>query len=740
MDNHENNKDIIEFLVEVPEFYCLEDYGNCTMIQVLNNFKLSKKRGKPENYIALIFFSDNKEKQIFAEIKSLKKNFLFIKVLNEGRDMNFLIKRKENYTGNEILSEINNMKYLKTPIKAKLDIFEFPLKNYSLYEKNKTKIDINIDIIYEIKCLNQTYVDVKKFIKENKNKTDINREKKFSNNNNLKNDVGGDITNNEQPKNFSFNTNNNNMNNNCISSNNINSLNNNRLNSMNFNINMNNFNNMNNNMNIMNNNMNFMNNNMNIMNNNMNFMNNNMNLNNINFMNNIICNNMNNFNCNNNMNNINFNRNFTNNNIFPNNNFMCMNPNNNLNYKNIMMNNQMNLFQNNLDIKSMNNLISYKMNIKNKSTNNSSNNEVNKDKESINSIVENIKNIEFFPLKGLDNVGMTCYMNSTLQCLLHISELNDYFINKYPNDKEKLNKINQGAETKGILSKEYYEVVKGTLFKENSSYSYNPKNFNKTLSGLNPQFARFESNDSKDLLLYLFQSLHEELNYLGSQKLKNVPKCNQLNENESLNFFETVNSNLNFSIISCLFYGILKSKTNCTTCNSNLFNFQYFQFLSFPLYNFEGDIFNIYKGFKEFIMEENMTGNNQCYCQICHGLRDAKVSSIIYSTPPYLIINFDYGKDKKYNPKNVEFGEVISLEMFLDKNCTKFEYDLVAVSSHRGRSGNSGHYVAYCKDQKRKWHEFNDSTRRICDFNEVKSYSPYFLIFKRRNKSIIPSK
>ena len=298
MDNHENNKDIIEFLVEVPEFYCLEDYGNCTMIQVLNNFKLSKKRGKPENYIALIFFSDNKEKQIFAEIKSLKKNFLFIKVLNEGRDMNFLIKRKENYTGNEILSEINNMKYLKTPIKVKLDIFEFPLKNYSLYEKNKTQINKNIDIIYEIKCLNKTYVDLKKFIKENKNKTDINREKKFSNNNNLKNDVGGDITNNEQPKNFSFNTNNNNMNNNCISSNNINSLNNNRLNSMNCNINMNNFNNMNNNMNIMNNNMNFM--------------NNNMNLNNINFMNNIICNNMNNFNCNNNMNNINFKKKFNN--------------------------------------------------------------------------------------------------------------------------------------------------------------------------------------------------------------------------------------------------------------------------------------------------------------------------------------------------------------------------------------------------------------------------------------------
>ena len=178
MDIHESNKEFLEFLLKVPEFYCLEDYGNCTMIQALNNFNLSKKIGKPENYIALIFFFDNKEKQIFAEIKSLKKVFIFIKILNEGRDMNLLIKRKENYTGNEILSEINNNKYLKVPIKVKLDIFEFPIKNYSLYEKNKTKNDINIDKIYEIKCLNKTFVYINKYSKEKK--TNVDKTKNFS--------------------------------------------------------------------------------------------------------------------------------------------------------------------------------------------------------------------------------------------------------------------------------------------------------------------------------------------------------------------------------------------------------------------------------------------------------------------------------------------------------------------------------------------------------------------------------
>ena len=347
----------------------------------------------------------------------------------------------------------------------------------------------------------------------------------------------------------------------------------------------------------------------------------------------------------------------------------------------------------------------------------------------------NEKKEEFYPLKGLDNVGLTCYMNSTLQCLLHIPELNNYFINIYPDQKDKLNKINFDAETKGRLSNEYHKVVKGIC--SDSSKKFSPRNFNDMLARLNPQFSKFESNDSKDLLLYLFQSIHEELNYLGDKKLNNIPKCNQLIEQDSLNFFFLVNMNLNFSIISYLFYGVIKSYTLCTICNSTLYNFQYFQFLSFPAYNYDGELFNIYKGFKEYIKTENMIGDNQCYCQKCQKLSNAKVCSRIFYTPPYLIINIDYGKNKKYKPKKVIFGESIDLEGFTDKLCNEKSYELIAVSTHIGRSGDSGHYIAYCKIKNKKWYKFNDSWVNECDFKEVNSNSPYLLIFRRIKNEMI---
>ena len=68
---------------------------------------------------------------------------------------------------------------------------------------------------------------------------------------------------------------------------------------------------------------------------------------------------------------------------------------------------------------------------------------------------------------------------------------------------------------------------------------------------------------------------------------------------------------------------------------------------------------NVYQGFKDFVTEEDMKGDNQWYCKKCKGLRNSKWKSKIFFAPPNLIINFDYGKDKKFKPPKVEFREVI---------------------------------------------------------------------------------
>ena len=129
-----------------------------------------------------------------------------------------------------------------------------------------------------------------------------------------------------------------------------------------------------------------------------------------------------------------------------------------------------------------------------------------------------------------------------------------------------------------------------------------------------------------------------------------------------------------------------------------------------------------------------MKGDNQCYCQKCKGLRDAKVTSKIFYPPPYLIINIDYGENFKYKPGKVEFGQIIDLTDFTEKECKEKEYELIAISTYIGRLGNFGHYIAYCYNiNNNKLYKFNDSKVNECNFSEFNYNIPYLLIFKKRD-------
>ena len=75
---------------------------------------------------------------------------------------------------------------------------------------------------------------------------------------------------------------------------------------------------------------------------------------------------------------------------------------------------------------------------------------------------------------------------------------------------------------------------------------------------------------------------------------------------------------------------------------------------------------NLYECFDYYQKIEVMTGDNQMYCNICKDNKDALYSTILYSAPKYLIINIDYGKDKKYQPSSVEFDDIIDITQFVE--------------------------------------------------------------------------
>ena len=386
----------------------------------------------------------------------------------------------------------------------------------------------------------------------------------------------------------------------------------------------------------------------------------------------------------------------------------------------------------------------------------------------INTQLNNFKsNSYLFSKKGLKNIGSTCYMNATLQCLLHVNELITYFIEEYPKDQQQLAKINNDVASGGDISRAFFNLVIGVnenselvMSKKNlkpktkkksgfnilgvfgfdndyddSSYdrAFAPTDFKRTLGIHNPQFKKFEANDSKDLILYLLQTMHEELNYYGNvnKRLKYIP--NQYNIYETYNHFITNYNTNNFSKISLLFYGTYQNTTTCLVCRKKLYNFQKFEFISFGMYYYHKHKFNILNGFQDNANPTILKGDNKFLCNNCKKLQDAKTECKIFEPPLKLLINLDYGKNKKYQPSSIEFDEEIDITKFVEFDYKqKIRYRIIGVCTHYGHSGSYGHYVAFCRNtQTDTWYEFNDSFCSECNKREIYRGSPCLLLYER---------
>ena len=328
---------------------------------------------------------------------------------------------------------------------------------------------------------------------------------------------------------------------------------------------------------------------------------------------------------------------------------------------------------------------------------------------------------------GLQNIGATCYMNATLQCLAHVEKLTKYLLGK--SYEIKTNKYNYK------LSNSYLEVLEN-LWENNTIKDYAPYNFKEIISKMNPLFEGVQANDSKDLVIFLLENMHKELNKVQKNQTNIEEKVDQYNFYNSLNVFIKYFKKNFQSILSDIFYGMYDSQMKCLNCQIIIHNIQIYNILIIPLEevrkfkNRPQNVVTITECFEYYQRPEYMTGQNQIYCNRCKQMANSVNSTSLIVGPKILIINFNRGKGLQYDIK-INFDEYIDINPFIYYKNTPCKYQLIGVVTHYGPSSMSGHFIAFCKSfVDNNWYKYNDSMVSLSSIQEAKTAGvPYILFY-----------
>lgn len=110
-------------------------------------------------------------------------------------------------------------------------------------------------------------------------------------------------------------------------------------------------------------------------------------------------------------------------------------------------------------------------------------------------------------LTGIRNLGNTCFINSVLQCLNSTEKLVNYFLSGQ--HRQDLNRSNE-LGFRGEIADEFSVIVKAIW--DNHCRIISPKRFKLIIGQFNQQFISNEQQDAQELLLFLLDGLHEDLN------------------------------------------------------------------------------------------------------------------------------------------------------------------------------------------------------------------------------------
>ena len=330
---------------------------------------------------------------------------------------------------------------------------------------------------------------------------------------------------------------------------------------------------------------------------------------------------------------------------------------------------------------------------------------------------------------GLVNLGNTCFINASLQCLANTPPLVQWLLcnSHYPCCRVKL-------EKQFCLFCEAERLVK-LIHSKNSNSSYsssigapNPNNIVRRIKDISTTFKIGRQEDASEFLICLIDKIVDA-------SLRSSQPPERLRPSSGTSYEQLCHSQ---TIFHELFGLVLRSRVVCSRClhTSDTFEVQYTWIVGVRNHT------DVRQSLKQFVCRESLSGENLYRCIKCKQLVPAIKRYTLHKASKILLINlkrFEFGKNSHKLSHQVHYPEYLNVTPYMSEessNDPSLNYRLYAVLVHVGSSMHSGHYFSYVRSPNNQWYKADDTTMTQCDLDHVlKQNGAYILCYIKETPS-----
>ena len=255
------------------------------------------------------------------------------------------------------------------------------------------------------------------------------------------------------------------------------------------------------------------------------------------------------------------------------------------------------------------------------------------------------------------------------------------------------------------------------------------------LSELNIVYKTKKKRNPNDLISFILNTLHNELNQLKNNK---IIYPNNMYDKQNVVYCGYQNfCNNNSSVISNLLNWFELKEIKCSKCNKNIYYFYSFNTFELDILGaYKNNTLTIYDCLQYYLLQKNQN----LFCKICNCYTQMSNYSKIYSSPNSFIFSLDR-KNLDQTLLQIPFlvEEKIDLSKYVENQSSLKYYQLGGIVSY---DLNNKKYISFCMSPvDKQWYLYNDNEVEqfqigniLQSHNNSKQYIPCILFYNSIKK------